>query len=92
MHTGGNSFVTVAVGDHLAGVLELRSSHRPEAETIVEGLRAHGVKHLATISGGRRRFTGDLAGIFCRMSRRCGFLHFSDAPFNNFDKYTSTFH
>jgi heavy metal translocating P-type ATPase len=51
MHTEGNSFVTVAVGDHLAGVLELRSSHRPEAEAIVEGLRAQGVKHLAIISG-----------------------------------------
>ncbi len=51
MHMEGNSFVTVAVGDHLAGVLELRSSHRPEAEAIVEGLRAHGVKHLAIISG-----------------------------------------
>jgi Cu2+-exporting ATPase len=51
MHAEGHSFVTVAVGDHLAGVLELRSSHRPEAETIVEGLRAHGVKHLAIISG-----------------------------------------
>lgn len=51
MHTEGNSFVTVAVGDHLAGVLELRSSHRPEAAAIVEGLRAHGVKHLAIISG-----------------------------------------
>jgi heavy metal translocating P-type ATPase len=51
MHTEGNSFVTVAVGDHLAGVLELRSSHRPEAEAIVEGLRARGVKHLAIISG-----------------------------------------
>jgi heavy metal translocating P-type ATPase len=51
MHTEGNSFVTVAVGDHLAGVLELRSSHRPEAEDIVDGLRAQGVKHLAIISG-----------------------------------------
>ena len=34
---------------------------------------------------GRRRYTGDLAGIFCRMSRRSGLPHFSDAPFNNFD-------
>ena len=51
MHTDGNSFVTIAVGDHLAGVLELRSSHRPEAEAIVDGLRTLGVKHLAIISG-----------------------------------------
>ncbi|MBV8329494.1 MAG: heavy metal translocating P-type ATPase [Verrucomicrobia bacterium] len=51
IHTEGNSFVTVAVGDHLAGVLELRSSHRPEAEAIVEGLRAQGVRHMAIISG-----------------------------------------
>ncbi|MBV8968628.1 MAG: heavy metal translocating P-type ATPase, partial [Verrucomicrobia bacterium] len=51
MHAEGNSFVAVAVGDHLAGVLELRSSNRPEAEGIVAGLRAQGVKHLAIISG-----------------------------------------
>jgi len=61
MHAEGHSFVNVAVGDQLQGVLELRSSHRPEAEEVVAGLRSRGVKHLAIISGDHEAPTRRLA-------------------------------
>jgi heavy metal translocating P-type ATPase len=61
MHADGHSFVNIAVGDQLAGVLELRSSHRPEAEEVVAGLRARGVNHLAIISGDHEEPTRRLA-------------------------------
>ncbi len=61
MHGDGNSFVNVAIGSEMAGVIELRSSHRPEVEEILSGLRARGVKHLAIISGDHKEPTRRLA-------------------------------
>jgi Cu2+-exporting ATPase len=61
MHSEGHSFVNIAVGDKLEGVLELRSSQRPEAEEVVSGLRARGVNHLAIISGDHEAPTRRLA-------------------------------
>ncbi len=61
MHGDGNSFVNVAIGNEMAGVIELRSSHRPEVEEILAGLRARGVKHLAIISGDHKEPTRRLA-------------------------------
>ena len=61
MHADGHSFVNIAIGDRLAGVLELQSSHRPEAEEVVAGLRARGVSHLAIISGDHEEPTRRLA-------------------------------
>jgi len=61
MHGDGNSFVNVAINDEMAGVIELRSSHRPEVEEILAGLRARGVKHLAIISGDHKEPTRRLA-------------------------------
>ncbi len=61
MHRDGNSFVNVAINDEMAGVLELSSSHRPEVEEILAGLRARGVKHLAIISGDHEEPTRRLA-------------------------------
>ncbi len=61
MHDDGHSFVAVAIGDELGGILELRSSNRPEAHEIVTGLRARGVKHLAIISGDHERPTRALS-------------------------------
>ena len=61
LHDEGNSFVCVAAGEELAGVLELRSSHRPEVEDIISGLRARGVDHIAIISGDHERPTRQLA-------------------------------
>lgn len=60
-HGMGHSFVCVAVGKHLAGVIELRASHRPEVDDVVSGLRARGVKHMAIISGDHKEPTKRLA-------------------------------
>ena len=62
MHAEGHSFVNVAIGDKLAGTLELRSSHRPEAQEIIDGLRARGVKHMAIISGDHEKPNQGLGG------------------------------
>jgi Cu2+-exporting ATPase len=61
MHGDGNSFVNVAINGGMAGVIELRSSHRPEVEEILAGLRSRGVKHLAIISGDHKEPTRRLA-------------------------------
>ncbi len=61
MHGDGNSFVNVAVNDELAGVIELRSSHRPEVEEILAGLRRRGIKQMAIISGDHKEPTRRLA-------------------------------
>ncbi len=61
LHDEGHSFVCVATGGALAGVLELRASHRPEAGEIIAGLRERGVDHIAIISGDHERPTRQLA-------------------------------
>ncbi|HVE17333.1 MAG TPA: heavy metal translocating P-type ATPase, partial [Chthoniobacterales bacterium] len=61
LHAEGHSFVCVAAGGELAGVIELRTSHRPEAEEIITGLRARGVDHIAIISGDHEQPTRRLA-------------------------------
>ncbi len=60
-HDEGFSLVMVAVGDELGGALELRASHRPEAQEIVTGLRKRGISHLAIISGDHEGPTRRLA-------------------------------
>jgi len=42
-------------------VLELQTSHRPEVEGIISGLRARGVNHMAIISGDHDQPTRRLA-------------------------------
>ena len=61
LHAAGHSFVCVAIGNSLAGVIELRSSNRPEVEEIIAGLRARGVNHMAIISGDHEKPTRRLA-------------------------------
>lgn len=61
IHDDGHSFVSIAIGDKLAGILELRSSNRPEAQEIITGLRARGIKQIAIISGDHERPTRALA-------------------------------
>ncbi|MFO0902539.1 MAG: heavy metal translocating P-type ATPase [Pirellulales bacterium] len=60
-HDEGFSLVMVGVDGELGGAIELRASHRPEAQAIVEGLRARGVSHLAIISGDHEGPTKKLA-------------------------------
>ncbi|MCE0496696.1 MAG: heavy metal translocating P-type ATPase [Methylacidiphilales bacterium] len=61
LHATGHSFVCVAIGNQLAGVIELQSSHRPEVEEIISGLRTRGVNHMAIISGDHEKPTRRLA-------------------------------
>jgi heavy metal translocating P-type ATPase len=50
----GEAHVLVAIQGHLAGVIVMADELRPDAEHIVERLRAEGVRHVAMISGDRR--------------------------------------
>jgi len=50
----GEAHVLVALDGHLAGVIVMADELRPDADRIVERLRAEGVKHVAMISGDRR--------------------------------------
>ena len=44
----------VAVDGHVAGVIVMADELRPDAERIVERLRAEGIRHVAMVSGDRR--------------------------------------
>ena len=44
----------VAIGGHVAGVIVMADELRPDADRIVERLRAEGVRHVAMIPGDRR--------------------------------------
>jgi len=61
IHTGGHSFILVAVDETLAGALELQASQRPEVQEIIEGLRARGIAHMAILSGDHEEPTRRLA-------------------------------
>jgi heavy metal translocating P-type ATPase len=50
----GEAHVVVAVDGDVAGVIVMADELRPDAERIVERLRAEGVRHVAMISGDRR--------------------------------------
>jgi heavy metal translocating P-type ATPase len=50
----GEVHILVAVDGHLAGVIVMADELRPDAGTIVERLRAEGVRHVAMLSGDRR--------------------------------------
>jgi heavy metal translocating P-type ATPase len=60
-HREGYTMVMVAVDDHLGGAIELRAAVRPEVRSIVQGLRARGIKHIAIISGDHEAPTKKLA-------------------------------
>jgi P-type E1-E2 ATPase len=50
----GEAHVVVAIDGHVAGVIVMADELRPDAQRIVERLRAEGVRHIAMISGDRR--------------------------------------
>lgn len=50
----GEAHVVVVIDGHIAGVIVMADELRPDAERIVERLRAEGVRHVAMISGDRR--------------------------------------
>ena len=59
-HAAGSSLVYVAVDEHLAGVLRLDPSVRPEAKRIVDFLKARGIR-VSIISGDHEEPTRRLA-------------------------------
>ncbi|MBV8378852.1 MAG: heavy metal translocating P-type ATPase [Verrucomicrobia bacterium] len=61
VHDAGNSLIMVGVNGELGGAIEMRASHRPEVQDVIDGLRERGVKHLAIISGDHDRPTRALA-------------------------------
>jgi len=50
----GEAHVVVAIDGHVAGVIVMADELRPDAQRIVERLRAEGIRHVAMISGDRR--------------------------------------
>ena len=50
----GEAHVIVAIDGHVAGVIVMADELRPDAERIVERLRAEGIRYVAMISGDRR--------------------------------------
>ena len=59
-HAAGQSLVYVAVDDRLSGALELRPSLRPEIRTVLDALRARGLR-LCILSGDHEAPTRSLA-------------------------------
>jgi heavy metal translocating P-type ATPase len=53
-HGSGEAHVLVGVDGRLGGVVVMADELRPDAERIVEQLRAEGVRHVAMVSGDRR--------------------------------------
>jgi heavy metal translocating P-type ATPase len=50
----GEAHVVVAIDGHVAGVIVMADELRPDADRIVERLRAEGVRYVGMISGDRR--------------------------------------
>jgi heavy metal translocating P-type ATPase len=50
----GEAHVLVGVDGHVGGVIVMVDELRPDADRIVERLRAEGVRHIAMVSGDRR--------------------------------------
>jgi len=50
----GEAHVVVGIDGHLGGVIVMADELRPDADRIVERLRAEGVRHVAMVSGDRR--------------------------------------
>jgi len=50
----GEAHVVVAIDGHVAGVIVMADELRPDADRIVERLRAEGVRSVAMLSGDRR--------------------------------------
>jgi len=49
----GEAHVLVGIDGHVAGVIVMADELRPDAEQIVEQLRAEGIRHIAMVSGDR---------------------------------------
>ncbi len=54
----GEAHALVALDGHVAGVIVLADELRPDADRIVERLKAEGICHVAMVSGDRRSVAG----------------------------------
>jgi heavy metal translocating P-type ATPase len=65
-HGSGEAHVLVGIDGVVAGVIVMADELRPDADRIVERLRAEGVRHVAMVSGDRRSVAeriGRLLGV-----------------------------
>ena len=53
-HGSGEAHVLVCIDGHVGGVIVMADELRPDADRIVERLRAEGILHVAMVSGDRR--------------------------------------
>ena len=53
-HGSGETHVLVGIDRHVGGVIVMADELRPDADRIVERLRAEGIRHVAMASGDRR--------------------------------------
>ena len=60
-HNQGTSLVLVAIGNEVAGAIEVVSTLRPEARAVLAGLRERGIRHISIVSGDHRNPTQRLA-------------------------------
>jgi len=58
----GEAHVLVSVDGHVGGVIVMTDELRPDADRIVERLRAEGVRHIAMVSGDRRSVAERIGG------------------------------
>jgi heavy metal translocating P-type ATPase len=50
----GEAHVLVAIDGHVAGLIVMADEIRPDAQRVVDRLRAEGIRHVAMLSGDRR--------------------------------------
>jgi heavy metal translocating P-type ATPase len=61
-HGSGEAHVLVCIDGHVGGVIVMADEPRPDADRIVERLRAEGVVHVAMVSGDRRSVAERVGG------------------------------
>jgi Cu2+-exporting ATPase len=61
LRDAGHTLIYMAVDDAPAAVIDMRPSNRPEARTVIDGLRARGIQQLSILSGDHEVPTRKLA-------------------------------
>jgi Cu2+-exporting ATPase len=60
-HNNGHSLIMVAINNQIKGAIEIQPSVRLEVKQMISGLRQHGIKHIAIVSGDHKHPTEKLA-------------------------------
>jgi heavy metal translocating P-type ATPase len=58
----GEAHIVVAIDGPIAGIIVMEDELRPDADRIVERLRAEGIRHVAMVSGDRRSVAERIGG------------------------------